>query len=351
MSTALPLVTYWTGIWEPGREGVSKEVQDLRRALSPDSMVVSFSSGQRTSIPAHDRVLRLSARRWMLLRLIARIVEPCGQLTHVVDGISSWHLLRSLGRRPVLFTVTTPGKPLPLAIYRHVRLFAVQTEHLARLLIDSGVDRERIQILPPGVDLERFQPTQPPPMSPFRVLFASTPADAGELERRGVPLIVDVARRLPDVEFVLLWRRWGNFAAAIDALNRMNPPRNVVFRLEDAADMAAVYNSVSATICCFDDGFGKSCPTSIVEGLACGRPAIVTNTVAIADLISQSGGGAAAARNVDGIASSVTSIRTNWLNYSAAARTLAEQHFDLAAARQRYAELYRQLATPPAVSS
>ena len=28
-------VTYWTGIWEPKREGISKEVEWLRAALAP----------------------------------------------------------------------------------------------------------------------------------------------------------------------------------------------------------------------------------------------------------------------------------------------------------------------------
>ena len=58
-------VTYWTGIWDPTREAISKEVQTLRRAVQPAAPVVSLSAGQKSSISPRERVVRLAGARWM----------------------------------------------------------------------------------------------------------------------------------------------------------------------------------------------------------------------------------------------------------------------------------------------
>src|SRR5437868_5220046 len=107
-----PRVTYWTGIWEPHREAISSEVQALRSALQPGAPVVSFSAGQRTSHRVRDRVVRLSGRRWLLLRGVATVLERRGDISHAFGSLADWHLLRSIGRRPVLFTVVADG-PAP----------------------------------------------------------------------------------------------------------------------------------------------------------------------------------------------------------------------------------------------
>jgi glycosyltransferase involved in cell wall biosynthesis len=337
-------VTYWTGIWDPVREGVSKELHDLRSTLAPQGPVVSFSAGQRSSLPRTDRVLRLSARRWITLRAVAAVVEPRGQLTHLFDRMDSWHLLRVLGRRPLLFTVTTSSSPLPLSDYRHVRLFVAQTQQIADMLLCAGIEAQRVRVLWPGTDLARFRPAPPPDMTRFKVLFASTPAAVSEFEGRGISLLVDVARQLPDVDVVLLWRRWGDVKAAQSAVNALNPTPNLHFRLEDAPDMQQVYQAVHATICCFEAGFGKSCPTSVVEGLACGRPTILSDTVAMASLVAAEQAGVVSTRDAGSISDAVRTLKSNWQPYAAAARAVAERHFDLAAASASYAALYRETA-------
>jgi len=54
-------VTYWTGVWQPGREALSNEVQVLRDLNGGRAPVVSFSSGQRSTVSIGERVIRLSA--------------------------------------------------------------------------------------------------------------------------------------------------------------------------------------------------------------------------------------------------------------------------------------------------
>src|SRR6185295_7622410 len=113
-------VTYWTGVWQPGREALSNEVQVLRDLNGGRAPVVSFSSGQRSRVSIGERVIRLSAERWALLRAVAAAVEPRGAVTHVFGALDEWHLLRAVGRRPVVFTVALPGRAIDPVMARKV---------------------------------------------------------------------------------------------------------------------------------------------------------------------------------------------------------------------------------------
>ena len=176
------------------------------------------------------------------------------------------------------------------------------------------------------------------------MLFASTPASAGEFEVRGIPLLVEVARQLPDVEFLLPWRKWSGPSDSEAALAQLGAPANFRIAAGNHADMAGLYASVHATICLFASGFGKSCPNSVMEGLGCGRPAIVTATCGIADLIADAGAGVVAPRAANDVAAAIETLRATWTAASRRARALAERSFNQQHTHARYAELYQALA-------
>jgi glycosyltransferase involved in cell wall biosynthesis len=201
-----------------------------------------------------------------------------------------------------------------------------------------------VSVVYPGVDLQEFSPALPPISRRFRILFASSPADPAEFTSRGIPFLVDLARARNDIEVVLLWRSWGNACAAQRALGALQPPANVVIEARGMRTMADVYRSVHATACCYDAGFGKSCPNSIVESAACGRPVLVTSTCGIADLIAQSGAGVTFPRTIDAAVAAVDRLRQSYERCSADARRLARNHFDVNTFVSSYLDLYERLA-------
>ena len=93
-------VTYWTGTWDPQREAISKEIEVLRGLGGGQAPVVSFSTGQRLGVDMRNRVVRLNASQWPLLRAIAALIEPRAELNHVFGALDAWHLLRAIRRRP-----------------------------------------------------------------------------------------------------------------------------------------------------------------------------------------------------------------------------------------------------------
>jgi glycosyltransferase involved in cell wall biosynthesis len=337
-----PRITYWTGIWDPAREALSKQVAALRQRVGPDSPVVSFSGGQRTARP-RDGVIILSGARWLILRAVARAVEARGDVTHVFGAVDSWHMLRALGRRPIVLTAAIPGEPLTPEMYRGVKLFAAESEPIAATLIEAGVPRDDVELVYPGIDLAHFVPS-PPPDGPFTLQFASTPSAPAEMERRGIPLMMEVARRAPDLRIVLRWRQWGDVTGARAALAALRPPPNVRIDFRDAIDMRSALAEAHATITLFADRFGKSCPNSVIEGLACGRPAIVSTGCGIADLITRSGAGRGSRRSADDVLQAIEDVRRDYDTFARGARALAESCFDLNRFFAAYESIYDRVA-------
>lgn len=339
-----PRVTYWTGIWDPTREAISKEVQTLRRAVQPSAPVVSLSSGQRSSIWPRDRVVRLAGARWMAFRGTAALVEYLGDVTHVFGAMNAWHLLRALGRRPIIFTVALPGPALEPALYDKVTIFVAESECLADDLRRAGIGSDRIRVIYPGVDLQEYRPVTRAPGDRFHVLFASAPSNVGEFQARGIPLLVDFARLCPEIDVTLLWRSWGDHQAAQRAFANLNPSRNIRIDMRRGRDMAAVYQDADAVACLYEPGFGKSCPNSVVEALACGVPALISGTCGIAGLVAKDVAGLATTRDPADVAEAARTLRRDHARFSAAARRLAERHFDLRQFVDAYARLYQSTA-------
>lgn len=339
-----PRVTYWTGIWDPAREGLSKEVQSLRRALQPKAPVVSLSSGQSSSPWPRDRVVRLAGARWMAFRTSAALVEPLGHVTHAFGAMNAWHFMRSLGRRPLIFTVALPGPALEPALYDKVTVFVAETEGLADDLCRAGISSDRIRIIYPGVSLDEYQPLTRPTRDRFNILFASSPSHAGEFQARGIPLLVEVARLCPDMDVTLLWRSWGDQEAARRAFAHLNPPQNIRIDQRRGREMASVYREAHAIACLYEPGFGKSCPNSIVEALACGVPALVADTCGIAGLLAREGAGIATPLHPSDVAEAARTLRREHARFSTAARRLAERSFDIRQFVDAYAQLYLSMA-------
>ena len=347
-----PRVTYWTGVWHPTREAISKEVDLLRRRSGGLRPVVSFATGQQCEWLVHDRIIKLGGSQHALLHLMTATVERRGDVTHAFGAVSGWHMLRFLGRRPIVYTAALPGLALDRSLYEKVTVFAAESEPIAGTLVSAGVPAHKVEVIYPGIDLSAFVPAPAPSPGRFRVLFASTPAHVDEFEARGIPLMAEVARRAPDVEIVLLWRNWGDRASARRALWTLDLPANLIVEMRDAPDMVDQYQRAHATICCYAAGFGKSCPNSVVEGLACGRPTILTDTVGTAGLIARHGAGAVVPRHVDGVLSAIRALEQDYDAFSRRARALAESHFGLDVFMNRYDELYeRALGARPRVTN
>src|SRR5207247_1994341 len=100
---------------------------------------ISVSAGQRSSVHYASRLIRLSAQRDLTLRLLAAVLEPTAEITHAFGSLDGWPFLRNLGRRPLVYTVALPGRPLHPALSDRVARFVAETAGLASKLAQAGV--------------------------------------------------------------------------------------------------------------------------------------------------------------------------------------------------------------------
>jgi glycosyltransferase involved in cell wall biosynthesis len=337
-----PKIIFWTGAWDPKMEAHSVEIELLRSSLENRSWVVSLSSQQlRVSLSA--RLIQLPSRLWWAYRGIQIAVERLGDVMHAFGPLDAWHLTRSLRTRPLLFTVTIPGRPAEPLLSGRVSCFVAESEYIRELLLSEGIAPDRVRLIYPGVDLARFVPHPFPSRGPFRLLFASSPASVDEYEDRGIHLLVELARRLPDIEILCPWRTWDSLQQSSLELRKLCVPGNFVIWRQNIPDMSAIYRRVHATIIPFGAGFGKSCPNSCIEGLASGRPSLVSEYCGIADLVHQSGAGIKFKRDGAALEAAVLQLRASFQDYSVRARDLAEKAFGLEEFRGNYHALYAEL--------
>jgi glycosyltransferase involved in cell wall biosynthesis len=334
-------VSYWTGLWEPNRDAVSKDVAVLRNALAPSAPVVSLSMHQ-SSWRLTNGVVRLSGRHKLALRALAAVRERRYALSHVVFGMHAWQLLKVLGRRPILFSVVTAGNPLPTVLRDKVTMFVAETEALARQLREDGVAGERVRVVYPGVDLNRFSPVARP-VRPFTVLFASPSTSVFDLSACGIPLLIEAARLCPDINFTLLWPGSNDRAAFDRALADLNPPSNVLTVRDDVGDMATMYQQADAVAMLTAVGHGKACPNIVVEALASGCSAVVSRSCGLAEVLERSGAGIAVVREPRAVAQALRTIEAEHAGRSAAARALAVDSFDVDRFVSSYQRLYEEL--------
>jgi glycosyltransferase involved in cell wall biosynthesis len=344
-------VTYWTGTWDPQKEAISKEIDHLRVGDRRRALVVAFSAHHPLRFRPRERVITFGHRHWPVLRSLAPLFERVGDVTHIFGGAESWHLMRSIGRRPVVFTAVVharPGERLPHSQFARV---VVEADALIDEWVARGVPRAKITVVHPGIDLEHYPFMLRRREERLRLLFASSPSEPSEIEARGIPLLIELARARPDIEIVVPWRRWGDVDGVWAVIDNLRPPTNFHVRHERDADMRRYFAEADATVVCFRAGAGKALPNFVLEGLATGRPCLATRESGLAPLLETSGAGVVCERSVAGLIAAVDALRASLDERAVRARELAETHFDLRAFVAAYERLYRDVFASTAKGS
>lgn len=336
-----PRVAYWTSSFEPAMEAVASEIASLRRAF-PGSAAWGVSR-RDTRLIGFKNGLSFHPRAFLAFRAVTAVMQWRFDVNHVFGSPADWHHLRSIWKRPTVMTVCLGGEASSACLDR-VDRFAVEWPAAKVELVTRGVPADRVSIVFPPVDLERFQAT-PPPCDPFTVLFASSPDRADWLADRGVLLLLDAAGLCPEMRFRLVWRPWGDSLAAVKQEVASRGLANVEIVCERVADMSRQYAAGHVVVAPFRDlNRCKPTPNSVLEGLACGRPVVVTRQVGVAELIADGRAGLVCENEATSLAECLRQVQRQWSAMSTAARRLAEDKFAAGNFVNSYREIYAQVA-------
>jgi glycosyltransferase involved in cell wall biosynthesis len=186
------------------------------------------------------------------------------------------------------------------------------------LIRDYGVPGERITVIPPGADTERWRPAPKPSGDRVRLLFVG-----GNFERKGGALLLDWFRHAPDAagcELHLVTRDTVAPAHNVHVYNDMQNNSPQLIALAQSADVFVLPTQAD----CFS--------IASIEAMATGLPVVTTDVGGIADIVvpGRSGflippgdGGALADALKPLVADAGLRARMG-----ACARARAEHHFD-----------------------
>jgi glycosyltransferase involved in cell wall biosynthesis len=282
----------------------------------------------------------LNPRMHLLFRAGTALLEPLFHLNHIFGSTADWYYLQRIKRRPTILTLAAAGSVNSIDLLERVDRFVVEYPEALDSLSPAGIDRDRVRVILPPVDLASFRAT-PRPKGPLTVLFASSPEQAAWLTARGVPLLLDAAELRPQYQFRLLWRPWGDSGVVVEKWIAERGLRNIQFVVGRQSDMAKEYQSAHVTIAPFTNReHCKPAPNSIIESLASGRPVVTTPCVGLSGMLRESGAGLVCDPTPADLAERLDRLDADWESYSLRARELAEQSFGSERFVTAYQELY-----------
>ncbi|WP_287158301.1 glycosyltransferase family 4 protein [Chloroflexus sp.] len=137
------------------------------------------------------------------------------------------------------------------------------------LIRDYHVAPERIRVIPPGIDLTRWQPRRARAAGPLRILFVG-----GDFVRKGGPTLLDAVRRLTTpVELHIVTRSPLDPAECVFVYRDVTPNSLRLIELYQQADLFVLPTQAEA--------FG----IAAVEAIASGVPVITTPVGGLPDIV------------------------------------------------------------------
>lgn len=266
-------------------------------------------------------------------------------------------LLARRHRRPVVLSQNIGFVPYPLrvvnlleaAAYRtlgravlrgasHVVMGTRAASEYCRPLLGSA--RTSVSEFPVGIDTELYRPATPEERRSARlrlglpgerplVLFA-----ARLVEKKGVPLVLEAARHLPDLAVLVM---------GSGPLARLLPTAgpNVLWRPPvPPAEMPAYYRAAD---CVLLPSHGEGLPLVVQEGMASGLPVVVAQDEPFARPLLEAGVCQGAPRAATAVATAVRQALAAAATLGPAARHYAEAHWGRQAMLRYYVGLFRRL--------
>lgn len=220
------------------------------------------------------------------------------------------------------------------SVFQRAAALAPWSRWVADSLVDDyGVDRARIEVIPPGVDLARWQPGEHVDSEGLQVLFVG-----GDFERKGGPLLLDAVATLP------------HGVVEVHAVTRSSLSRRPGLHVHgglsanDAGLLELYRTSDVLVLPSRSETFG----IVAVEGAAAGLPVIATRIGGLAELVVDGATGMSVPPgDVGAIARALAALAADpelRRRMGAAGRRRAEREFDAAVNARRLLRLAERAA-------
>ena len=337
-------VLYWVFNYMPQWEAVSKEIASLRSGLEGEI------NGSLVSINTKDHALTLRGRdkriplpQGLPLFLLVKPYASRFEVNHLFASAGERFLTPVLSRLNAVVTIakettTLRGYERNRESLRQLKAIVVQGERDREMLRQIGIKEQSIWLIRPGIPLVPYQEAQ----GPFTILFASSPLNAADFLSRGIYLITAVAALLPDVRFVLIWRK--HHLAKLERIVAAAGVGNIRIRSGIITDMPDIYDRVHAAVLPgLEHRSFIPCPRSGLEALAHGKPLLVSHLVSISPSVAGSRAGVAFEPTITGLKEAILQLQTQYSAYQANTQSYVAENFSPSTHLELYRRVYRTL--------
>jgi len=216
-----------------------------------------------------------------------------------------------------------------------LRGIIAQSQRIKDKLVNLGVERQKVHVVYPWIDLHRFRYSEPPSSEEFRIVFASAPnledSQGNIFEAKGISLLLEAFKefaRLRKASLYLLWRGYYN-RALVEQIKGLDLESQVKV-INEVADMPKLYVQSHITVIPFLNAqWSPEIPLSAVESLACGRPVVTTNVVELAEVVQKYKCGCVVDPIKEKLVAGLVECQTNYGVYQKNCRHVAEKLFSL----------------------
>jgi glycosyltransferase involved in cell wall biosynthesis len=236
--------------------------------------------------------------------------------------------------------------------------FVAMSSRIRDEMRGAGIARERVLLIPHGVDTKRFHPAT---RSEAAALRARLGLPAGTLaiytgrllKGKGLEGLLDALEAVPagdaGLSLALVGAGAGQSLSVEEALRRRASEKGLAGRVTFAGRVEAVEDWLRAADLFVFPSLFEGLGISLVEAAACGLPAIGSRTGGIVDVIEDGQSGLLVAPgDVGGLAAALRSLASDAGRRSELglrARAVARERFDEADALARYRALFRELSS------
>lgn len=321
-------ITYYVQWYRPEFEAISKEVRLLADHFSKkhNVRIHDLHLGKLHQMKHTKTMTSYHFMFYPFFALYAYYLSRKSDLNHIYTSLGDLPYLNVLDLSRTLLTAAASchfGKVRKRLRYlKKLQKIVVESQRQKDELLELGILDTKIEIIYPPVDLEQF--SYRPAKGPFTVLFASCPTRAEDFEKRGVYLLLECARLLPSVQFLLAWR--GKAYGKILHLVAESGLLNVTVMDKVVEDMNDVYARAQCTIIPYTrfDDFLKLMPNSALESLAAGKPVLVSSKTEVAAIVAEKKCGVVFEPNSEELVEALKKVKKGYASFQSNCRKTAE---------------------------
>jgi glycosyltransferase involved in cell wall biosynthesis len=265
------------------------------------------------------------------------------RINHLFASHGEKLLLPRLNKHNTLLTITKDTHSLSdvernVTHLKKLKYIVVESEWHRELLLQLGIGSAMIELIYPGISKIPYHEAP----KPFKILFATSPPDKYGFLSRGLYLLIEVARRLPQIRFLLVWRERNH--RKLRELLGGAPPPNIEILNGYIDNMDEVYQSAHATILPgLTANSLKPCPHSAIESLAHGKPVLISRPTSISRLIEKKGCGVVFDATVDSLEKGILTLTANYDRFREKCHSTIEENFSATFFLERYRQIYERM--------